>query len=40
MLQQARYALAFGTAALHLFGSLLMTVVGVRSVVYFLGARG
>ncbi len=40
MLQQARYALAFGTAALHLFGSLLLTVLGMRSLVYFLGARG
>ncbi len=32
MLQQARYALALGTAGLHLFGSLLLTVVGIRSV--------
>ena len=32
LLQQARYALAVGTAALHLFGSLLLTVVGIKSV--------
>ena len=31
MLQQQRYALALGTTALHLFGSLLLTVVGIRS---------
>lgn len=31
MLQQQRYALALGTAALHLLGSLLLTVVGIRS---------
>jgi CrcB protein len=36
MLQQARYALALGTAALHLIGSLLLTVVGIRSVELFL----
>lgn len=32
MLQQARYALALGTAALHLLGSLLLTVAGIKSV--------
>jgi CrcB protein len=32
MLTQARYALALGTAALHLFGSLLLTVAGIKSV--------
>jgi fluoride exporter len=31
MLQQQRYALALGTAALHLFGSLLLTVAGLKS---------
>ena len=36
MLGQQRYALAMGTAALHLFGSLLLTVAGIRSVAYFL----
>lgn len=32
MLTQARYALALGTAALHLLGSLLLTVAGIKSV--------
>ena len=32
MLQQARYTLALGTAALHLLGSLLLTVVGIKTV--------
>ena len=37
MLGQQRYALAFGTAALHLFGSLLLTVAGMRTAGIFLG---
>ncbi|MEQ1658148.1 MAG: fluoride efflux transporter CrcB [Hylemonella sp.] len=36
MLQQARYALALGTAGLHLFGSLLLTVVGIKTVALVL----
>lgn len=36
MLGQQRYALAFGTAGLHLFGSLLLTVAGIRSASIFL----
>ncbi len=40
MLGQQRYALAFGTAALHLIGSLLLTVAGIRTAVYFLAGRG
>lgn len=32
MLQQARYALALGTASLHLFGSLALTVLGLKTV--------
>jgi len=32
MLQQARYALALGTAGLHLLGSLTLTIVGIKSV--------
>lgn len=36
MLGQQRYALAIGTAALHLLGSLLLTVAGLRTVEYFL----
>jgi CrcB protein len=39
MLGQQRYALAFGTAALHLFGSLLLTVAGIQSVAYFAADR-
>jgi fluoride exporter len=31
MLQQQRYALALGTAALHLFGSLALTVAGIKT---------
>jgi len=39
MLGQQRYALAAGTAALHLFGSLLLTVAGIRTAVFFIAAR-
>ena len=35
MLQQARYALALGTAAVHLFGSLALTVLGLKTVSIF-----
>ena len=35
MLQQARYALALGTASLHLFGSLALTVLGLKTVALF-----
>ena len=31
MLQQQRYALALGTTTLHLAGSLLLTVAGIKS---------
>ena len=40
MLGQQRYALALGTAALHLFGSLLLTAVGMRTVAVFLAPAG
>lgn len=36
MLAQQRYALAFGTAALHLFGSLVLTLAGMQSVAWFV----
>ena len=36
MLGQQKYALALGTAALHLFGSLLLTVAGMRTLAVFL----
>jgi fluoride exporter len=39
MLQQSRYALALGTAALHLGGSLLLTVLGIKSALFFIAAR-
>jgi CrcB protein len=39
MLGQQRYALAFGTAAVHLFGSLLLTVAGIQSVTFFVASR-
>lgn len=31
LLQAQRYAVALGTAAMHLFGSLLLTLVGIKS---------
>ncbi len=31
MLQQGRYALAAGTSMLHLFGSLALTVLGIKA---------
>jgi len=37
MLMQQRYALALGTAAMHLFGSLLLTIAGIKSAMFFLG---
>jgi fluoride exporter len=36
MLQQQRYAMALGTAALHLFGSLLLTVAGIKTASLFI----
>ena len=39
MLGQQRYALALGTAALHLLGSLLLTVAGIRSATYFIATH-
>lgn len=36
MLGQQRYWLAFSTAALHLFGSLLLTLAGIKSVSLFI----
>lgn len=38
MLMQQRYALALGTAALHLLGSLLLTVAGIKSAGWLLAA--
>lgn len=39
VLQNGRYALALGTASLHLFGSLLLTVAGLKTVALWLAAR-
>jgi CrcB protein len=39
MLGQQRYALAFGTAALHLFGSLALTLAGIKTATFFIVAR-
>jgi len=39
MLGQQRYALALGTSALHLCGSLLLTVAGMRSATFFIATR-
>ncbi len=38
MLQSQRYALALGTAALHLMGSLMLTVLGIKTASYFVAA--
>ncbi len=40
MLGQQRYLLAFGTASMHLFGSLLLTVAGMRTAALLLAQRG
>ena len=39
MLGQQRYALGLGTAALHLFGSLLLTLAGIKTATFFLVHR-
>ena len=36
ILQQQRYALALGTAALHLLGSLLLTILGIKTASFFI----
>jgi CrcB protein len=36
MLQQARYGLALGTATLHVCGSLLLTVAGIKSATFLI----
>jgi CrcB protein len=37
LLQQGRYTLALGTASVHLFGSLALTVLGLKTVAMFWG---
>jgi fluoride exporter len=39
MLQQSRFALALGTAALHLLGSLLLTLLGIKTATLFIAAH-
>ena len=39
MLQQQRYALALGTTAVHLFGSLLLTVAGIKTASIFIATH-
>ncbi len=39
MLQQQRYSLALGTSALHLFGSLLLTVAGIKTASLFIATN-
>jgi CrcB protein len=39
LLQQQRYLLACGTVALHLLGSLLMTVLGLQTVAVLVSER-
>ena len=36
MLGQQRYLLGFGTAAMHLFGSLLLTLAGIKTAAFFI----
>lgn len=36
MLQLQRYILAAGTAALHLFGSLILTILGLKTAMFFM----
>lgn len=39
MLGQQRYALALGTAGVHVVGSLLLTLAGIRSATYFIAGQ-
>jgi CrcB protein len=39
MLGQQRYAMALGTAAVHLCGSLLLTVAGIKSATFFIAGH-
>ncbi len=39
MLGQSRYALALGTSALHLLGSLLMTMLGIKTAMLLIAIR-
>lgn len=39
LLSQQRYTMALGTAALHLLGSLLLTIAGIRSATFFIAGH-
>jgi CrcB protein len=39
MLGQQRYAMALGTAAIHLFGSLLLTIAGMKTATFFIAGH-
>jgi len=39
MLGQQRYGLALGTAAVHLLGSLALTIAGIKTATFFIAAR-
>ena len=39
MLLQQRYVLALGTTAVHLFGSLVLTVLGIHSATLLIASR-
>ena len=39
LLSQQRYLLGAATAAVHLFGSLALTVMGIRSAMFFLATK-
>lgn len=38
-LLEERYGLALGTAALHVLGSLLMTVLGIKTALFLIASR-
>lgn len=38
LLMQARYGLALGTAALHVLGSLLLTVAGIKTAMFLIAS--
>lgn len=39
MLGQQRYGLALATASVHLFGSLALTIVGIKTATFFIATR-
>ena len=39
MLLQQRYVLALGTTAVHVAGSLMLTVLGIHSATFFIASR-